>query len=246
MGGEIEIQEASEPTDIIWENRQFKPRQRTLKRLVVYFVIVIMLAISATIIYICTISANAAKFKYPVVQCDTIAAEYTNMPTGTWLKDAVAEYVTNIEYTAEKKNTHFTGAMQCYCAAQKTAGADYEGNYTATLVNGTSVTEPMCKAYYKDVIYSKVLGQSISFIIIAVNLILKNAIIGLITWVGEDTNSEQLGSITNGVFYAQFFNTGLLLLIVNANLTEHSPKFITKHIKGVYYDYLPAWYSDVG
>lgn len=75
---------------------------------------------------------------------------------------------------------------------------------------------------------------------------MKTTIIKLITWVGEDTNSEQLGSITNGVFYAQFFNTGLLLLIVNANMTEHSPKIITKYISGTYYDYFPAWYSDVG
>jgi len=28
LGGEIELQPASEPTDIIWENRHFKPAQR--------------------------------------------------------------------------------------------------------------------------------------------------------------------------------------------------------------------------
>jgi hypothetical protein len=55
-----------------------------------------------------------------------------------------------------------------------------------------------------------------------------------------------LSSITNGVFYAQFFNTGILLLLVNANLTEHEPKFITSHIKGPYYDYMPQWYAEVG
>ena len=70
---------------------------------------------------------------------------------------------------------------------------------------------------------SAILGTSISFIIIAVNLILKTVIIKLITWIGEDTVSEQLSSITNGVFYAQFFNTGILLLLVNANMTEHQP-----------------------
>lgn len=126
-------------------------------------------------------------------------------------------------------------------------GRDYEGNYTAKITtNSTEVTVPMCKTYFSDVIYSKVIGQSIAFIIIAVNTILRLVIIALITWVGEDTNSEQLGSITNGVFYAQFFNTGLLLLLVNANMTEHEPKAITKYIKGTYYDYFPAWYSDVG
>jgi hypothetical protein len=46
---------------------------------------------------------------------------------------------------------------------------------------------------------------------------LKELIIRMITWVGEDTHSERLSSITNGVFAAQFFNTGFVLLLVNAN-----------------------------
>ena len=56
--------------------------------------------------------------------------------------------------------------------------------------------------YFSDKLMSLVLGTSISFIIIFVNVILKMSIINLITWVGEDTVSEQLSSITNGVFYA--------------------------------------------
>lgn len=37
-----------------------------------------------------------------------------------------------------------------------------------------------------------------------------------------------------------------MILLVNANLTEHSPKFITKHVKGPYFDYMPNWYAEVG
>lgn len=97
-----------------------------------------------------------------------------------------------------------------------------------------------------DVIKSKVLGQSVAFIIIAVNIVLKMATVKGITWVGEDTNSQQLGSITNGVFVAQFFNTGILILLVNGNMSEHSPQFFTKFIQGPFYDYMPQWYVDVG
>lgn len=75
---------------------------------------------------------------------------------------------------------------------------------------------------------------------------LKLIIIKLVEWVGEDTNSEQKSSITNGVFYAQFFNTGFLLLLVNANLTEHQPQFLTKFVKGPHFDYMPQWYTEVG
>lgn len=92
------------------------------------------------------------------------------------------------------------------------------------------------------------LGQSIAFIIIAVNIILKIVIIQLCFWIGEDTESEQKSLITNGVFYAQFFNTGILIILVNANLKDQT--FIGHHIKkffnGQHADYTPDWYIDVG
>ena len=89
LGGEIEIQEASEPSDIIWENRQFKPWQRTYKRIVVYFIIVVMLALSAAIIFKCTLSANAKKLKYPVVTCSDFKTEYASYGDSVWKKDAM-------------------------------------------------------------------------------------------------------------------------------------------------------------
>ena len=95
-------------------------------------------------------------------------------------------------------------------------------------------------------IHGKIYGQAVAFIIIAVNLILKAVIIALIQWIREDTVSQQLASITNGVFIAQFFNTGFLLLLVNANITEHEPSQVTKYFKGPFYDYMPRWYSEVG
>jgi len=104
----------------------------------------------------------------------------------------------------------------------------------------------MCSIYASDKLRSLIFGQSIAFVIIAINIVLKIVIIKGITWVGQDTNSEQLSSITNGVFIAQFFNTGILLLLVNGNLSEHSPAFITKHVQGPFYDYTPDWYVTVG
>jgi len=56
----------------------------------------------------------------------------------------------------------------------------------------TDVTEPtaICNTYFGDKSFSTNLGTGISFIIIGINLILKNLIIALITWIGEDTVSE--------------------------------------------------------
>jgi len=53
--------------------------------------------------------------------------------------------------------------------------------------------------------------------------------------------------ITNGVFYALFFNTGILLTLVYANLSEVSIGLGLDNIfKGSYPDYTPDWYNVVG
>ena len=93
---------------------------------------------------------------------------------------------------------------------------------------------------------SKLYSEAIPFTIILVNFILKSVIVKLIEWVGEETESEQLCSIANFVFAAQFFNTGLLLTLTNANLSEHWPYSLTKFVNGSYYDYTPNWYANVG
>lgn len=51
--------------------------------------------------------------------------------------------------------------------------------------------------------------------------------------------------ITNGIFIAQFFNTGLIYLLVNANFDDTFPK-LGYIFRGPYLDYDPEWYPVVG
>ena len=93
---------------------------------------------------------------------------------------------------------------------------------------------------------SKILGLSIVAVTVIVNIVLKGQIIGLFERFGPDTRSEQNSKIIEGVFLAQFFNTAFILLIINANLSEHSPESVTKFFDGPFYDYSVKWYRDVG
>lgn len=71
-------------------------------------------------------------------------------------------------------------------------------------------------------------------------------IIKLITYIGVDTESEQARLITNGVFVVQFFNTALLLLVVNANLVEQGfPLSALSSGRGLS-DFSHLWFSDIG
>jgi len=89
------------------------------------------------------------------------------------------------------------------------------------------------------------LTNGISYSIIAVNYLLKVFTISLITWIGYDTHSELMTKIVNGVFIALFFNTGILLMLTNANLSDVSG-WLSAVFSGTFYDYSPKWYASVG
>jgi len=58
------------------------------------------------------------------------------------------------------------------------------------LLNGEEYKANMCQYYNHETLIATVAGSSVSFFIVALNLILKKIIIDLIHWVGEDTLSE--------------------------------------------------------
>ena len=68
----------------------------------------------------------------------------------------------------------------------------------------------------------------------------------LVRWIGDDLLSAQKGRLVQALFVAQFFNTSFIILIANANLSEHEPKSLTQVVDGPHYDYSPRWFVDVG
>ena len=70
---EIEIQQASEPSDIIWENRHFTPFQRNKKKCVAWSIILALLAFSFMLIFLCSQVSVKMLLTYPVVDCTNLA-----------------------------------------------------------------------------------------------------------------------------------------------------------------------------
>ena len=67
---------ASEPSDIIWENRHFSARQRRCKKVVAVLVIFLMLALSASIIFFCSKISTQLKARYPKTNCKSITKSF--------------------------------------------------------------------------------------------------------------------------------------------------------------------------
>lgn len=81
--------------------------------------------------------------------------------------------------------------------------------------------------------------------IICINFERRMTIIWLVTWIGYDTQSKLMSKITSCVFVGLFFNTGFLLTMTNANLSDVN-SWLSVIFNGRYYDYSPRWYAMVG
>jgi hypothetical protein len=85
----------------------------------------------------------------------------------------------------------------------------------------------------------------IKYFIIILNTLIRMIVIIIINAVGCDTESTQMSFITNSVFICIFFNTGFLLMLCNANLTEQSYLF-GAFFKGNISDFNQNWFTSMG
>ena len=125
--------------------------------------------------------------------------------------------------------------MQCFCNERAEAGdpsnLGYGSNY-----------QPVCQEYLDTYLWNYLASNSVTVLITVINILIREKTIDWITQIGYETHSEQVTAITNGVFFAQFFNTAILVLFVYANFEE----FGIYSFEGPFYDYSPQWYSVVG
>lgn len=66
-------------------------------------------------------------------------------------------------------------------------------------------------------------------------------IIFSIKWIGISSLSKETKRIKDAVFIFSFFNTGLLVLLINADFS-----YVSRFFTGKYSDFNAEWYSDVG
>jgi len=88
----IVINQAAEPSDIIWENRHFTPWERAKKKLIVVLLMIVMLALSFGLLFACaTFSLNLLK-KFPDVPCHNLPE---NDSSSNLQKAAIREWSIN-------------------------------------------------------------------------------------------------------------------------------------------------------
>lgn len=189
MGSEIDVGGASEPTDIIWENRHFTSAARFLRTVIVSLAVLGLLIISFTLIYTAQKTSLAMKQKYPKQNCVEINQEYNNR-RNAWMRDSINEFLINNAIEEKGEVALYTGPMQCFCVMEKKLKHKKAEVYELKDDDGkVKAAEPICLKYRNDQFFSKMLALSITVIIIVINTILKLCVVGLVGWIGEDTIS---------------------------------------------------------
>ena len=72
LGEPVKIEEASEPTDIIWENRHFTSFDRFIRTCMVVIIVAILLSGSFVIIFKCSLASTKPLLKYPSINCGDV------------------------------------------------------------------------------------------------------------------------------------------------------------------------------
>lgn len=133
--------------------------------------------------------------------------------------------------------------LACFCNNELSKGVSKSMKYSSPFDSKKSYR--ICSGYHTQNSVALIFGYAMSFVVVIINMIIRMIMISLIKWVGQDTYSAQLKSITNGVFAAQFFNTAILLVLPNANFDEIGLPF-ARFLEGTFYDFTTKWYTAVG
>mmetsp|Transcript_33793 Transcript_33793/g.44587 ORF Transcript_33793/g.44587 Transcript_33793/m.44587 type:complete len:597 (-) Transcript_33793:841-2631(-) len=231
LGKEMRFADASEPTDIIWENRHFTRQDYFKRQLGAFIVIGLILFISFLIIFkISSYSAKVASV-FPLVDCEQVGKLY---PGDLYKTYAIDDY----DYITEKEGRQASGVLQCFCQKEAKANPDtYETNKYGSDVE-------ICGEYMDLVGKVTLLTSMLSYLLIGLNYVLRTVCIMMVDWIGYPTETERLSKTTSVTFFVQFFNSGVLLLLINANLAEQPLSFgLTS---GTLPDFNGGWFKTIG
>ena len=176
--------------------------------------------------------------KYPHPDCTTLVGHDDPV---IMEHEAIFELRSNSALEENGQTVSYNGYVQCFCDERAIQGDLPDQKYTD--YNGDETV--VCQDYMDALIPTLIAYNGVTVFIVALNYVLKITAISLISWIGYETHSELMTKITNGVFIVLFFNTGIMLTLVNANFSDIS-SVLGNMSYGTFYDYSPRWYATVG
>ena len=251
LGKQINIKDATEPTDIIWENRHYRKLHRTCRWMCARFFMIIFALIGFLLIIILLKNKLAVQYVTdpPGIACDNVRNQYGDNYAQVayreqleWLKYKDAD-----GYDLDRVTTR-RGALLCFCNEIKSS----KEKSLVRLADGTEDYYEICKSFKDEtelVSFAGFLSNGTSFLVVLISFILRKVFISLVQCAGFNKNSQEATATMSWVLIVSFFNYGVLYIIapwnlraiVNENYTSDSDLFT-----GIYTDFTHQWFNDIG
>lgn len=104
----------------------------------------------------------------------------------------------------------------------------------------------MCDKFEVNYLSAELINYTSSQTIVFLNFVLRYIIIFVVKFIGYDTETKQTSRIMIFVFIVQFINTDLIILLMNADLSQTGWPWFISFNRGVHPDFTVSWYKDIG
>lgn len=222
FGQKMEVVAAPEPSNLIYENFSISTKERNKNKIKIFSIIVVFFAAIFTLFsFLKHNVANSMKKYPPNIDCEV----FDKIPMPIFIFLALEDKPHALQ---ERGN----GLYMCYC---KKFGKTF-GDYTSE--------SDICYSYFADTANTEWIENLITVSIVVINIIIRVINILFIKSIGYTYESQQIMVIMTTIFYSQFVNTGLLLMITNANFENTPLELLT--FRNSFPDYTSDWYLVVG
>ena len=237
-GMKLKIRTAPPPSTVQWENMHYKWSARRTRRWVTAFATAVVLFFSVGATFFAERAREDLSADLFSQKCELDDSSFAAIQlsygsfNGTTLNaffDLVDEGDDNAEFVLSENEA----LEECYCS-----GLSYSAAAQATLDSGN-----VCHSYWfgkaDKYIYTFLATLVISF----VNIFIEYVVFGFARYEKHHSVVNMELSMTRRVFVALVFNTGIVLLLVNARLDFFRDTSVGS---GSYNDFVPDWYPNVG
>lgn len=246
IAGEIsKCGEAPEPTNVIWENRDFDKRIRVTNFIYVMLAVAIVLFIT----FLATVQAKAMTNdltgKYDEsVNCRDMAMMYKD---NTLSQLAADEWLEFYQRGGEDMGRQIAPSLTCFCSDQYEENGAEAAELTFKASDGTDVKT--CSEIFADRAYVGFIAMGVSFLIVGVNFALKVLLVELIKSLRLKTVTLETNYTMITIFIGQFINTAVLIVLNNASFQDFDggkgPLSAIFSV-GTETDFSVFWYRTVG
>lgn len=244
-GHESKVAEAPEPTNVIWENRDFEKSIRWTRLIMVIIAVCFVLFLT----FLATVQAKAMTNdligKYDdSMNCAEVGHMYDPKTLSQLAADEWLDYYRN---GGEDTGRQISPVLSCFCTGEYVEiGQDAaEQDYTST--DGTQVKT--CSEIFSDRGAVAMITMCVSFLIVGVNFVLKVILVDLIKSLRLKTVTLETNYTMITIFVGQFINTAVLIVLNNASFKdfdEGAGPLSLIFFVGTETDFSVTWYKVVG